>query len=266
MVQIVGDDRPLELVDLDTVTTRYLETQGPSAANYISARNQFQREGFAVVTSFIPPAFVGAVEREARVLLDAGAIRRDFRMKATDDTPRRMRNVRQAEIKRRGKVVPALYECAALRAMLGEIAGEPLFTCPFDDEQYVITCLEQPGDTHGWHWDDYSFALVWVIQAPPVELGGFVQCVGNTVWNKSNPRVAAALAGGVTRSYPVGSGQVYLMRTDITLHRVYPLLQPTVRIIANMAWASTRNLAQTISHETVDALWSATDEQARGAE
>jgi hypothetical protein len=60
---------------------------------------------------------------------------------------------------------------------------------PYEPEQFVITALDQDGDTHGWHWDDYSFALVWIIDCPPVAYGGFVQCVPHTEWDKNDPRL-----------------------------------------------------------------------------
>lgn len=240
---------------LEDLTREHLEHSGLAAGDFITASRQFADEGITIVTKFLPSQFVKAVGNEARVLLELKAIRRDFRMKATDGTPRRMHNVRRTDIKHWGTAIPALYECESLRRMLAQIAGEPLFICPFADEQYVITRLEHPGDTHGWHWDDYSFALVWVVEAPPVDCGGFVQCVSNTAWNKDAPRVAATLASNPTRSYSIGSGQVYLMRTDSTLHRVYPLMKRATRIVANMAWASARNLTATITHETVDELW-----------
>lgn len=81
------------------------------------------------------------------------------------------------DISEHGRVVPVVYSSTALRGAPSEIADDTVFECPYEPEQYVITELTAVGDTHGWHWDDYSFALVWVIDCPPVEHGGFVQCV-----------------------------------------------------------------------------------------
>jgi predicted 2-oxoglutarate/Fe(II)-dependent dioxygenase YbiX len=50
-------------------------------------------------------------------------------------------------------------------------------------------------------------------------------------------------------------GDLYLMRTDTTLHRVYPITGGR-RVIVNMAYAAARDLARPITHETMDSLWS----------
>lgn len=229
-------------------------------ADLEAARRSFENAGLVVVTRFIAREVIAAIGAEARALLDRHALRRDFRMSATGSTRRSMRNIRQAEIATYGRAIPALYASARLRAILAEIAGEALFTCPFAEERYVVTCLEQAGDTHGWHWDDYSFALVWVVETPPPDQGGFVQCVPRTFWNKESPAIGRVLAHNKIHAHPIGSGQLYLLRSDTTLHRVYPLLAPGRRIIVNMAWASGSDLGREITHETVDALWSAPPE------
>jgi len=46
------------------------------------------------------------------------------------------------------------------------------------------------------------------------------------------------------------------MRTDTTLHRVFPIGQGAQRIIVNMAYASSDDLARQVTHETMDGLWS----------
>lgn len=103
---------------------------------------------------------------------------RDLRCAETGNTPRRMRNVRQAEI---------------------------------------ITRLERAGDSHGWHWDDYAFALVWVVECPPPADGGSVQGVPRTRWNKREPG-GPDLASHPIHSWYLQPGDAYLMRTDTTLH------------------------------------------------
>jgi hypothetical protein len=183
-------------------------------------------------------------------------VRRDLAMAATGGTPRRMRNVRQAEISQYGSVLPAVYHRADLRAALSVVAGEEVLLCTYEPEQFVITELRESGDTHGWHWDDFSFALVWVIECPVLEHGGFVQCVPNTVWDKRDSQLYRQFIDHPIYSFDLVPGDLYLMRTDTTLHRVFPVTSGR-RLIVNMAYAARRDVGKRISHETMDALWPA---------
>jgi hypothetical protein len=220
------------------------------------ARRDFSYLGYAKVPFLVPASVKQAVADEVNELLLAGSVRRDVEFKETDYTPRRMRNVRRKEIAQLGTVIPAVYESPTLRDALARVVGEAVHVCPYEPEQYVITCLEKDGDTHGWHWDDYRFALVWVIETPPVEHGGFVQCVPGTRWDKDNPRINKAFVTRPIYSMELFGGDLYVMRTDTTLHRVYPVTNG-VRKIINMGYASTADLTANISHETMDGLWAA---------
>jgi hypothetical protein len=219
------------------------------------ARMDLASFGFAKTSFIAPGGLKHAIAREVRDLIEEAGTRRELRFKATGDTPRRMRNVRRDQIAAASRLIPAVYGSAALRATLSQIAGEPVLPCPYEPEQYVVTRLEYSGDTHGWHWDDYTFALVWIIDCPSVDDGGFVQCVPGTTWDKRDPGIGRALVSGPTYSFGLAPGDLYLMRTRTTMHRVYPI-SGGVRTIINMAFASAADLERQISHETMDGLWS----------
>ncbi|WP_194832865.1 hypothetical protein [Nocardia sp. XZ_19_369] len=223
-------------------------------AELVRASREFRESGFTTIGFLAPDTVKAAVRAEAEALITAHGIRRELRLAETGHTPRRMRNTRRSEIHRHGTVIPALYESEELRHAVAAIAGEPVLRCPYEPEQFVITELTASGDTHGWHWDDYSFALVWVLDCPPVEEGGFVQYVPNTVWNKENPRLHSQFIGRSIISAELRPDDLYLMRTDTSLHRVYPLRSGR-RLILNMAYAAHRDLDKTLSHETMDTLW-----------
>jgi hypothetical protein len=218
------------------------------------ARRHLRYFGYVKVPFIVPDAVKQAIAEEVLRLIEQAGIRRDLRFAETDNTPRRMRNVRNDAITTHGQVIPAVYQSPDLLETLSNVAGEDVLVCPYEPERYLITCLERTGDTHGWHWDDYSVALVWVIECPPVELGGFVQCVPDTSWDKSNPQVYRAIVSGPTYSVELRPGDLYMMRTDTTLHRVHPI-EDGRRIILNMGYASRTDLAKSISHETMDSLW-----------
>ncbi|WP_280363618.1 HalD/BesD family halogenase [Nocardia wallacei] len=218
------------------------------------AGREFRESGFTATGFLGPETVTAAVRAEAEALITSHGTRRELRFAETGHTPRRMRNVRRSEIHRHGTVIPDLYESESLRQALAVITGEPVLRCPYEPEQFVITELTESGDTHGWHWDDYSFALVWVLDCPPVEDGGFVQYVPNTVWDKEKPRLHRQFIGRPILSAELRPGDLYLMRTDTSLHRVYPLSSGR-RLILNMAFAAHRDLTKTLSHETMDTLW-----------
>lgn len=169
----------------------------------------------------------------------------------------------RAKIAEFGTVVPEIYGSEVLLEVLGRLVGEPVHRCPYETEQFVVTRLERAGDTHGWHWDDCSFALVWVAECPPAVDGGFVECVPGTVWNKQHPDVEEILCERDTHRLEIGAGEVDLMRTRTTLHRVHPLRRGR-RTIVNMAFASADELCTPMSHETMDALWSMPEVRVNG--
>jgi hypothetical protein len=182
-----------------------------------AAADQFAARGYAVVPFVTTPAMTVTIAEELERLIATVGVRRDFLMAGTCDTPRRMKNVRRDQVRQGSTVLPELYGVPALRSLLSRIAREPVHLCPYEPEQYVITTLEEGGDTHGWHWDDYAFALVWVAECPPIDDGGFVQCVPRTVWDRKNPRIYSQMASSVIHTISLRRGDVYFMRTDTTL-------------------------------------------------
>lgn len=226
------------------------------AAEIAVVRGELARRGCVHVTFLFSVEVRSAVAAEAIRLVEQSGIRRDLVVAETGGTPRRMRNVTRAQVAENGLVIPRLYRSAAVVSALEQVVGERLFRCPHLPEQFVITCLEGVGDTHGWHWDDYCFALVWIAECPPTADGGVVECVSDTIWDKQRPGVEALLKERGVHRLEVGPGDVYLMRTDTTLHRVSPLRQGR-RTIVNMAFATADDLCREVSHETMDSLWSA---------
>jgi hypothetical protein len=142
------------------------ETLALEAQCYREARQGFEATGFAKVGFTLADSVRENVSAEVLELVEQAGVRRDLRFAETGNTPRRMRNVRQAEIDTLGTAIPQAYTSDTLRRALSLVAGEPLLPCPYRPERYVITRLERSGDTHGWHWDDYAFALVWVHRVP----------------------------------------------------------------------------------------------------
>ena len=214
----------------------------------------FAEIGFGLIPYALPDPVKKIVADEVLDLTRGSGIRRDLQLGETSGTHRKMRNVTAEEIRARAGWVDALYWSEPFREALARVAGEPVEICPYLPERYIITSLEKSGDTHGWHWDDYSFAVIFVAECPPLELGGFGQTVSGTSWDKENPEVFRKLVDNVIRSHALVPGDLYLLRTDTTLHQVHPLLGGS-RTIVNMAYAGRRDAGKQVSHETMEELF-----------
>jgi hypothetical protein len=142
--------------------------------------------------------------------------------------------------------------------LLSIIAGQSVHRVPYAPEEYIINNQATHGDTHGWHWDDYSFALVHVVESPDPLSGGRIEYIPNVAWDKeqSGQCIKAALEERLITSMHVQAGETYLMKTNTTMHRVSPLLGNTNRIAIIYSFASESDLTDaSIEHETMEAIY-----------
>ena len=220
-------------------------------------RAQFAAEHVAPLRGFCPPLLLAAIKREASGLVEQFGITRDMKLAITDHTERHMRTVGQPVIREHGPLIHTTYFLPSIKTLLSRIVGEDLFTCPYPGEHYVISSMARTGDTHGWHWDDYSYGFVLVLEAPPYREGGFVQAVAGTAWDKADPDVHGALLKGQVRSYALAAGDAYVIKTNTTMHRVHPVRSSSRRLIVNTTWANQADLTRNMTHETNDILFGA---------
>ena len=211
----------------------------------------FQKEGYVLASHLIPDSLKEQVFKEVHELLRKHAIRRDAHIKQTGNSPRFMSNVSRQAIAEHGRLIPAVYHSKPMKRLLGSIAQDELYGVPWKDEEFIITRQERAGDTHGWHWGDYSYTLIWVVQAPSLEYGGMLQCVPHTIWDKDRPQVNQLLCENTISTYPHKTGDVYFLESHHTLHRTVPLTIDATRIILNTCWAGPADLKREISHETM---------------
>ncbi len=216
----------------------------------------YQEHGYVKLTGLMAPSVFDAVAEEANRLLDEHARRIDVHLKETGGSPRYMSTVSKTAIGEGGTLIPSIYANQDLKDALAHIAGEPLHHCPWDGEEYVIIRQDRPGDTHGWHWGDFAFTVIWIIEAPDPSVGGTLQTVPHTSWDKSDPRVEETLASHEVENWDHATGELYFLRSDTTLHRTIPLTEAATRIILNTCWASTKDLDKPTTHETMDAMFS----------
>ncbi len=216
---------------------------------------QFRSEHVAPLRGFCPADLFAPLRDEALEIIDEFGIVHDFEFAITGNTPRHMTTVGQPVIKERGPLIHATYFSPVVKEFLSRVSGESLSTCPYPGEHYVISRLTRSGDTHGWHWDDYSYGFVLVLEAPGYRDGGFVQAVPHTAWDKDDPDINGALLKSCVRSYALGAGDAYVIKTDTTMHRVFPISGNGRRTIVNMTFASASDLARPMTHETNDVLF-----------
>ena len=220
--------------------------------------HQFARDTIVQLDHLLPAELAKVMQNQALGLVSASAVRRDMEVAATGNTPRAYRSVGRDTIRDDDGPITRFFESDAIREYLSTLAGEPLHKVPYEPEEYIINSQERTGDTHGWHWDDYTFALIWMVEAPDCMSGGRVEFVPNTEWDKERPRegLERIVAGEEIRSRYIPSGSCYLMRANTTLHRVAPLIGNTRRTVIVFTYASTADLTDaSISHETMEQIY-----------
>lgn len=225
------------------------------AATISQLRSGFAAEHIVPLRGLCPADLLAALTDEANGIVERFGTRRELVFSITDNTPRNIVTVGQPVIKDEGPLIDAFYFSPVLRDLLASVVGEPLHICPYAGEHYVLSRLHKSGDTHGWHWDDYTYGFILVLEAPHYTQGGFVQAVAGTCWDKQNPDVYGALLSSQVRSYWLRPGDAYVIKTNTTMHRVHPIRGEDRRTIVNMTFASTADLAMPMTHETNDALF-----------
>ncbi len=211
-----------------------------------SLRHEFSRNGFLKLRDIVDDQLREKITIEVNKLIDRQLERRDLHLATTDNTPRYMSVVRSEFIAENSPLINALSKSKVLLDTLSRIADTQIIASVSKDEEFLITKQERKGDTHGWHWGDYSFALIWIIEIPPIAKGGMLQCVPHTSWDKTNPRIHELLCSNPIATYGFKTGDIYFLRTDTTLHRTIPLNEDAIRIILNMTWAAEKDLARSL--------------------
>ena len=212
------------------------------SSDHEALAQQFSKNGFVKVTDLISEEYRTLVTNEADNLLDNHAERRDLHLATTNFTPRYMSVVTSETIRENSELVRTIYGDPRLQKILEVIAKEKMVPCPSKDEEFLISRHEKKGDTHGWHWGDYSFALIWVLKTPGIEVGGLLQCVPHTSWDKAEPKINEYLSNNKIDTYGFESGDIYFLRTDTTLHRTIPLNEDAERVMLNMTWGNSQSL------------------------
>ena len=243
--------------NFDTQVTKHLAAIPDQMTSMLSAN--FKRDTVVAIEHLLPPACVRELHSQANRLLRESATRRDLELAVTGGTPRNYLSVGREAIHAERGAITQFFECDAIRDYLSKITGEPMHRVPYEPEEYIINSQEKSGDTHGWHWDDYTFALIWIVEAPGVMNGGRVEYIADTTWDKEDPKscLEQYIGSREIHSRYVRPGTCYLMRANTTLHRVAPLSGDTRRTVIVFTYASESDLRDgSISHETMEEIYS----------
>ena len=241
-------------LSLDQRIAEHFATAFSDEVEVLRLSQAFRKNGYVKIRNLVPPDIKELVTGEVHQLLQH-ARRIDIQLKETGNTPRKMSTVGQRHIEENGEIISKVYHSQAMMSFLSRLAYEPVVPCPWEDEKYVIIRQERKGDTHGWHWGDFSFTVIWIIEAPDLSYGGMLQCIPHTNWDKSNPRVHEYLINNPIHTYPHATGDIYFLRSDTTLHRTVPLVEDRTRIILNTCWGSETDSKKKKSHETMEAMF-----------
>lgn len=215
----------------------------------------YRREGYVKLRGLVPDDLFQEVTDEVHRLLDLHERRIDIHLAETGNSPRYMSTISQQAIAKDSELVPAIYESEALMGFLSRLAAQPVVQCPWDEEKYIAIRQHKKGDTHGWHWGDFSFTVIWIIEAPDAKYGGQLQCIPHTDWKKEDPRVEEYLMEHPIKTWGHVTGDLYFLRSDTTLHRTIPLNEDRTRIILNTCWGSESDAKKEPTHETMHAMF-----------
>ncbi len=221
-------------------------------------KREFEKEGIVSFEDFLPKNLKVELFKEARILLSKEKKRRDLQIKATGNSPRSYFSVNRNSINERGEMIPTFFSSENILNFLSKMNGDQqVYRIPFQPEEFIINSQQTSGDTHGWHWDDYSFALIWMIDAPEQGNGGMVEYIPHTTWDKTDSKscIANILQTHTIRSAFIPEGTCYLMKANTTLHRVTPLLKDSNRTVVVFSYANDEDLSKEITHETAEEIY-----------
>jgi hypothetical protein len=192
----------------------------------------FQADGFVPLTGLLGDERLAALLAEVQALRRS-MTRRDLVMRSMGDTPRHMRTIGADEIDAIGSdQIASLYASLPLLTLLDQIVGERVERVPHSIERYVVNTLDEVGDTHGGHVDDYPLALVMILEAPPAAAHGacleFLPAV---------PDLHDLDWSTATRAF-LRPGDAYLLAASAFAHRVTPLVRPGRRTVLNMGFTT----------------------------
>lgn len=221
-------------------------------------RDIFSQNDIVVMQDIILPDVSKAVNMDAISLINKSGTKRNLSVQESGDTPRSYTSVGRDKVKENSLSIPNMYSSQELHSFLSYVAGEQVNPVPYTPEEYIINHQSDVNDTHGFHWDDYTFAFVMCIEEPDPLALARLEYIPGVKWDKTNPKqsLSNALRDNTVNSFHLREGDCYLMRSNTTLHRITSLCKATRRTVLIMTFASDGDLKDdTITHSSMEEIY-----------
>ncbi|MEW5545726.1 HalD/BesD family halogenase [Pseudomonas soli] len=212
-------------------------------------------EGVVCLDGFLPEDFREELASEADALLATHGRRVNVLVQSTGNTPRKYVSVGRDDVFTHAPRIAGFYSDENLLRFLRLLANNSVIACPYEPEQIVVNRMDEVGDTHGWHWDDYTYSLVLVLEAPQAHSGAQVEYVDGTQWDKKSAKVEHYLNTLAVNSLKLQSGSAYVLLGKRVMHRVSPLMTKDLRKIICFSYAVEEERFTEIDHGSMENIY-----------
>ena len=241
---------PEALVDLDRYPLADLEA--PAGRALIeSCRIEFEAKGVLVLADFLRPAAVAVARAElADRLGEAYYCEKTHNPYLSEDDPAyppdHARNRPQVtdvgcladDLIASDSVLRRLYLWDGLQVFIAAVIGVPRLYPYADPLGSLNVNVFQPGQQHGWHFDNADYAFTLMLQ--PAQAGGVYEYVP---WIRrpeaENYAAVQRVLDGArdeVRELAMGVGALVLFRGRYSLHRVTPVEGRRPRLVAVLSY------------------------------
>lgn len=213
------------------------------------------KAGVVQMKGFLPEQLRADVTGEAEALLRSHGKRVNVLVPSTGKTPRKYVSVARNDVFANAPLIAQLYFDQNLIDFLKQLTRSEVIGSPYEPEQIVVNQMNEVGDTHGWHWDDYSYSLVMVLEAPASHNGAQVEYVDGTSWDKSAANVQHYVDTMPVKSLELEVGCAYLLLGKRAMHRVSPLLHADTRKIVCFSYATEEERFIPVDHGSMEDIY-----------
>lgn len=213
------------------------------------------KNGVVTLPDFLPSSIMDGLAREADQLLSRHGKRVDALIPSTGNTPRKYVSVSRDRVFEHALTIAKFYQNSELIRFLANLTSSNVIECPYEPEQIVVNRMSESGDTHGWHWDDYSYSLVCVLEAPEQENGAQVEYIDGTSWNKDSTQVKHYLDTMTVQSLDLTPGMAYVLLGKRVMHRVSPMLRADSRKIICFSYATEEERFAEVDHGSMEDIY-----------
>jgi len=220
-----------------------------------SLGRSLREQGVVHLPDFLQVPLRNGLEQEVDNLLAAHGKRIDVCVRSTGNTPRKYVSVARNAVVENSSLIPQLYNDPTLMQFITALADADVISAPYEPEQIVVNLMNQEGDTHGWHWDDYTYSVVLVLAAPSRSSGAQVEYIDGTSWNKETAQVEHYLQTKTVCTLNLIAGSAYVLLGKRVMHRVSPMLGVDTRKIICFTYAASEERHLSLDHGSMQDIY-----------